>query len=238
MCCAISHVYGVPAEWVLSIIETPLRITSCFIVLTSFSATKLETLTHNFIHSFFSFSSFFSCPAQTTISLHTRSAHTHAQIHTQSHLAIITMAETKVRTDVILAINDPYMQQIIDGTKTFEFRKYDMPGVQRIWFYRTAPHSAITHVCEVEPAVNRQQDHTALPEDGLGNLEYNKNHPDWDRYDFAYQINSVYAVNSPVGIPLADMKDKHGMEIAPRGRVFLPASIGQQFPLEAQTKLR
>src|SRR5688500_11206070 len=80
---------------------------------------------------------------------------------------------TALRTDVILAMNDPYMQQIIDGTKTFEFRKYNMPGVRRIWFYRTALHSAITHVCQVEPAVNRRRDHTDLPENGLGNREYN-----------------------------------------------------------------
>ncbi|KAF9776287.1 hypothetical protein IL306_005565 [Fusarium sp. DS 682] len=36
------------------------------------------------------------------------------------------------RTDMILAMNDPYMQQIIDGTKTYEFRKYNMAGIQRI----------------------------------------------------------------------------------------------------------
>lgn len=41
-------------------------------------------------------------------------------------------APKAVRTDMILAMNDPYIQQIIDGTKTFEFRKYAMPGIRRI----------------------------------------------------------------------------------------------------------
>ncbi|KAH7141097.1 hypothetical protein EDB81DRAFT_900739 [Dactylonectria macrodidyma] len=76
-------------------------------------------------------------------------------------------------TDMVLAMNDPYMQQIIDGTETYEFRKYNMPGVERIWFYRTAPHSAITHVCEVDAAATRNTGDARLPEDGLGNKEYN-----------------------------------------------------------------
>ena len=88
-------------------------------------------------------------------------------------------SERDTPADVILAIDDPYMQQIIDGTKTVEFRKYDMVGIERIWFYRNAPHSAITHVCEVAPAVDRRDPaHAPLPEDGLGNAEYNQNHPD------------------------------------------------------------
>lgn len=142
------------------------------------------------------------------------------------------------KADMILGINDPYMQQIIDGTKTFEFRKYDMAGVQRIWFYRTAPHSAITHVCEVDPAVKRGEGSTRIPEDGLGNKEYNQNDPDWDGYDFAYRIGSVYAVNPPGGIPWADMRDKHGMKSPPRGRVSLPQSIQDDFPWDTQTKIR
>ncbi|WVO18185.1 hypothetical protein L204_105889 [Cryptococcus depauperatus] len=96
------------------------------------------------------------------------------------------------RTDMILAMNDPYMQQIIDGTKTYEFRKYNMVGIKRIWFYRTAPHSAVTHVCEVEPAVTRNPGDEPLPVDGLGNKEFNNRHADWVSYDFAYRINSVY----------------------------------------------
>lgn len=143
--------------------------------------------------------------------------------------------------DMILAMNDPYMQQIIDGTKTFEFRKYDMVGIQRIWFYRTAPHSAITHVCEVDPAVKRgggQGNAPPIPEDGLGNKEYNENDAVWDGYDFAYRVKSVYAVHAPGGIPLADLRGQHGMKSAPRGRVSLPPSIQEQFPWDTQTKIR
>lgn len=45
---------------------------------------------------------------------------------------------------------------IVNQTKTHEFRKkLYPPTVQRIWFYETAPISAITHICEIGPVVIR-----------------------------------------------------------------------------------
>ncbi|KAF5017286.1 hypothetical protein F66182_10801 [Fusarium sp. NRRL 66182] len=142
------------------------------------------------------------------------------------------------RTDMILAMNDPYMQQIIDGTKTYEFRKYNMAGIQRIWFYRTAPHSAITHICPVNEAVTRKPCDQPLPKDGLGNKEYNQKDPDYEGYDYAYRINAVYEINAEggQGITWAMMRDEHGMKIAPRGRVRVPESMIAQYSLEGQNK--
>ncbi|KAJ4217979.1 hypothetical protein FSOLCH5_014257 [Fusarium solani] len=143
------------------------------------------------------------------------------------------------RSDMILAINDPYMQQIIDGTKTYEFRKYNMAGIRRIWFYRTAPHSAITHICPVDEALTRNPGDEPLPEDGLGNKEYNEKHADYEGYDFAYRITEVYEINAEGGrgITWAMMRDEHGMNIAPRGRVTAPVSMVAQYPLENQRKI-
>lgn len=140
------------------------------------------------------------------------------------------------RTDMALAMNDPHMQEIIDGTKTYEFRKYNMAGVKRIWFYRTTPYSAITHVCEVDAAATRNPGDAPIPEDGLGNKEYNKRHDDWDGYDYAYRIKSVREIDGG-GITLAMMKD-NGFKAAPRGRVVLPQSISAQYNWVAQTKIR
>lgn len=51
------------------------------------------------------------------------------------------------RTDIILPMRDPYMGQIIDGSKNYEFRKYRLKsGIHRIWFYRTAPYSVLIYV--------------------------------------------------------------------------------------------
>jgi predicted transcriptional regulator len=51
---------------------------------------------------------------------------------------------------------EDYMNMIVNQTKTHEFRKkLYPPTVQRIWFYETAPISAITHICEIGPVVVR-----------------------------------------------------------------------------------
>lgn len=127
-------------------------------------------------------------------------------------------------TDVILPMQDPYMTQIINGTKNYEFRKYHLrPSVQRIWFYRTAPHSSITHVCETQPARTRNPDDPPLEENGLGNAEFNSRHKDWDGYDFAYKMVTVCELRRP--ITLREMKEVHGFRLAPRGMVYLPRSI-------------
>ncbi|KAL3474990.1 hypothetical protein BJX99DRAFT_259912 [Aspergillus californicus] len=84
-----------------------------------------------------------------------------------------------IHSDVILPMQDPYMDQIINGQKHYEFRKYCLkPSVRRIWFYRTAPNSSITHVCETFPARTRNPGDAVLAEDGLGNAEFNKRDSD------------------------------------------------------------
>jgi predicted transcriptional regulator len=150
-----------------------------------------------------------------------------------------TATQLPRRSDMILAMNDPYMQQIIDGTKTYEFRKYNMAGIQRIWFYRTAPHSAITHICRVNQAVTRNNGDEPLTEDGLGNKEYNEKDPDYEGYDYAYRINEVYEINAEGGngITWAMMKDEHGMKIPPRGRVTVPESMIAKYHLKDQKKI-
>ncbi|GAM85034.1 hypothetical protein ANO11243_030370 [Dothideomycetidae sp. 11243] len=88
---------------------------------------------------------------------------------------------TKLRADAVLAMQEPYMQQIASGEKTYEFRKRRLAdSVKRIWFYRTAPYSSIEYVCEIEPARTRNEGDPPLPEDGLGNHEYNTGHQDWE----------------------------------------------------------
>lgn len=137
------------------------------------------------------------------------------------------------RSDMILPMRDLYMQQIIEGVKNYEFRKYNMPGVQRIWFYRTAPHSAITHICPVNEAVTREDG--SLPEDGLGNKEYNEGHPDYEGWDYAYRINEVYQINTAITLEM--MKNEHGMKGAPQSRMRVPVSMKAQYRLEDQTKI-
>ncbi|KAJ5193836.1 hypothetical protein N7472_006302 [Penicillium cf. griseofulvum] len=136
-------------------------------------------------------------------------------------------------SDVVLPMQDPYMTQIIDGRKNYEFRKYCLrPSVKRIWFYRTAPHSSITHVCETLSARTRNSGDLPLEEDGLSNAEFNSRHKDWDGYNFAYKMVTVCELRRP--ITLKEMKEKHGFKLAPRGLVYLPKSINYSVDLNQQ----
>ncbi|KAI4266922.1 MAG: hypothetical protein L6R38_008470 [Xanthoria sp. 2 TBL-2021] len=134
------------------------------------------------------------------------------------------VASKTEQTDAILPMQEPYMQQIVKGEKTYEFRKYLLkPSVQRIWFYRTAPHSSIEYVCNILPAKTRNPADAPLEENGLGNQEFNSRHNDWKGYDYAYKILSVYHLNKP--ITLNDLKVTHNMKAAPRGLVYTPSSM-------------
>ena len=107
------------------------------------------------------------------------------------------LRQNTTRTDVILPMNQPYMGQIISGLKTYEFRKYRLShSVKRVWFYVTAPESRISHICDIGVAKTRNPGDVPLPTTGLGNQEYNDRHPDWDGYDYAYEIETCLRVSS------------------------------------------
>ena len=154
------------------------------------------------------------------------------------------------RTDVVLPMTEDYMQQIVRGEKNYEFRRYRiaptvsivLPGpklgswslheVKRVWFYLNAPFSCISYVCEIDAAVTRNEGDPKLPEDGLGNKEYNTFHIDWKGYDFAYRVRSVYKIIEP--ITLAKMKSRYGCKGAPRGLIYLPEGIPNDIPWKSQ----
>jgi predicted transcriptional regulator len=129
------------------------------------------------------------------------------------------------------------MQQIVTGEKSYEFRKYCLKhSIKRIWFYRTAPRSSIEYICEILPAKTRGPGDSPLEEDGLGNKEFNTRHRDWEGYDFAYKILSVYKLDKP--ITLYDLKNNHGIKCAPRSLVYTPPSLMELVEWQRQTKLR
>lgn len=128
------------------------------------------------------------------------------------------------RSDIILPMTDDYMQQIVRREKNHEFRRYLIPNsVERIWFYLNAPLSHIAYVCEIDPARTRNPGEKPLVEDGLGNKEFNERHKDWEQYDFAYRIRSVYRLVKP--IKLATLKETYGVKGAPRGLVYTPKAL-------------
>ena len=133
-------------------------------------------------------------------------------------------------------MTDDYMQQIVCREKNYEFRRYEIaPSVKRIWFYLNAPISSIVYICEIDPARTRKPGDEPLPEDGLGNHEYNTRHKDWDRFDYAYCVRSVRLLNE--SIRLKEMKEVYGMKNAPRSLVYVPSMLSKAVRWDEQTVL-
>ena len=134
-------------------------------------------------------------------------------------------------------IADPWMGQIVSGEKTYEFRKSRIrSSVERIWFYLNAPYSQIKYVCEIDPPRTRNPGDKPLEEGPLGNKEYNERHKDWNGYDYAYRIRSVYELRTPITLKM--MRDKYGFKSAPRSIVFVKDDMKRDFPLDAQIEHR
>ncbi|KAF5689881.1 hypothetical protein FDENT_4195 [Fusarium denticulatum] len=140
--------------------------------------------------------------------------------------------------------HDPRNERPLHATNHRRHQDLRVPQVQhgRHQAHLVLPHrshSAITHICPVNEAVTRNSGDAPLPEDGLGNKEYNDKDADYEGYDFAYQINAVYEIQAEGGrgITWAMMRDEHGMKIAPRGRVRVLESMIEQYRLEDQKKV-
>lgn len=140
-------------------------------------------------------------------------------------------------TDAILPMHERFMDEIVAGGKNYEFRHYRIrTSVRRLWFYCTAPSSAIKYICEIDPARTRNPGDPPLDLDGRGNLEFNTRAKGWEKDEFAYKIRSIYLVEPPV--TLADMKSTYGMKIAPQGLVFVPASMAAAVVWDKQKMLK
>jgi hypothetical protein len=48
--------------------------------------------------------------------------------------------------DVILSIKPEFAELIAQRAKNYEYRKYKLAGVERIWLYETAPTSKLTYI--------------------------------------------------------------------------------------------
>ncbi|KAG7098224.1 hypothetical protein E1B28_000191 [Marasmius oreades] len=116
------------------------------------------------------------------------------------------------------------MNQIILREKTYEFRRFRIPvSVKRVWFYLNAPESRIVVICEIDPARTRMPGDSPLPEDGVGNREFNMFQKDWNGLDYAYRVKGVWALNQP--LTLQTLKQRFGMKGPPRALMYVPKII-------------
>ncbi|KAL7931292.1 hypothetical protein V8C35DRAFT_329606 [Trichoderma chlorosporum] len=131
-------------------------------------------------------------------------------------------ADSRVETDVLLAIQPVHLNNILTRHKNHEYRKYRLrDGVERLWLYETQGtredkgRSAITHIATI-PSTIRHTPGT-VPEEpfGIGNAEFNAGQK---QSKYGYSILQLHELLTP--ITLEEMKQTWGMG-APMGWCYL-----------------
>ncbi len=134
------------------------------------------------------------------------------------------------RTDIFLSIKPEHMANVATGCKNHEYRRYLLPPTTRhVWFYTTAPISALTHIARV----SRPRCPGEVPENGgLGNADFNAGKK-VSRY--GYEILDLWALSSP--IVLRKAIEKGYLKGAPQKYCFVPRCLLQHRPLEEQLSI-
>jgi len=134
-----------------------------------------------------------------------------------------------VKTDIVLAIREEHMNNIAKGIKNHEYRKYLInKDIQRMWFYVTAPVSAVTYIAVISrgKAVGEVED-----EVGLGNAEFNAG---LKVSKFGYEIKELYKVT--VDLSSANLKKEYS--VAPPMRyTYIPQVLFDAVPWAEQEKV-
>ncbi|KAL9044636.1 MAG: hypothetical protein Q9214_002242, partial [Letrouitia sp. 1 TL-2023] len=132
--------------------------------------------------------------------------------------------------DIFMSIKPEHMANITSGVKTHEYRKYLLPpSVRYIWFYTTAPVSAIQYVARV----SRGKVPGEVPEDGgLGSADFNAGKKE---SKFGYQILTLWQLGQPIALHQAVSKGY--LKGPPQKYTFVSKELIQKYELEKQTKV-
>lgn len=155
-------------------------------------------------------------------------------------------APGRVFTDVVLPIKTEFVQLISKREKNHEYRSYQMrPTVERLWFYETAPASAITYVpaCTFNgllmKIVSRHVMQTAKPKtpgqvcdpSGVGNDDFDAG---LKKSKYGYPVLELWKLKTPVTAHM--LKDKFGLSI-PQSFCFATQDLVDAEKLDDMEKL-
>ncbi|KAI4157064.1 MAG: hypothetical protein LQ342_008537 [Letrouitia transgressa] len=132
--------------------------------------------------------------------------------------------------DIFMSIKPEDMANIARGVKNHEFRKYLLPpSVRYIWFYTTAPVSAIQYVARV----SRGKVPGEVPEDGgLGNAEFNAGEKE---SKFGYRILTLWELGQP--ITLHQAVSKRFLKGPPQKYTFVSKQLLRDYEMGKQIKV-
>ncbi|KAI5477558.1 hypothetical protein MNV49_006146 [Pseudohyphozyma bogoriensis] len=135
----------------------------------------------------------------------------------------------KLETDVLLCIKPEFMDLIASRKKNHEFRKYRLKEtVERLWFYQTAPVSAITHVCTCSRAKVPGE---VIESSGVGNDDFDAGKK---VSKFGYEVKELWKLEESLGV--GEMRNKYGLK-PPQGRMYLPRTVFEGEQIQEMVKL-
>lgn len=132
--------------------------------------------------------------------------------------------------NIFMSIKEEHMINIASGIKNHEYRRYLLPSsIRYIWFYTSAPISAIRYVARI----SRGKAPGEVPEDGgLGNVDFNAGKKD---SKFGYEILALWELGCP--ITLRQAISKGFLKGAPQKYTFVSKQVCTEWKLENQTKV-
>jgi hypothetical protein len=135
-----------------------------------------------------------------------------------------------LHTDIFMSIQPIHINNIASGLKNHEFRRYLLPAsVRYIWFYVSAPVSAIRYVARI----SRGKEPGHVPEDGgLGNDDFNAGNK---LSKFGYEILSLWKLREP--IPLKTAKEKGILKGPPQKYTFLGKEWREGWDLQEEIRV-
>ncbi|KAI1764946.1 hypothetical protein GGR53DRAFT_491609 [Hypoxylon sp. FL1150] len=151
-------------------------------------------------------------------------ANMHTQVYTQGiesqrlPLEVVrNLGPQTPHSDILLSLHPEPLEQILNQTKTHEFRSWRMPpSVRRVWIYGTKPIQELKYAVILGEAKRPGE----IPDEGgIGNVEFNQG----NGAEYAYEIVQVYELNNPVS--LAEMKQKGWCRSAPQKFAWLPPAV-------------
>ena len=134
------------------------------------------------------------------------------------------------RADIFMSIKPEHMANIASGAKNHEYRVYLLPSsVSYIWFYTSAPISAIQYVARI----SRSKTPGEVPEDGgLGNADFNAGKK---VSKFGYEILALWKLGQP--ITLSQARSRGILKGPPQKYNYVSKKVCGEWELEKQIRV-
>lgn len=134
------------------------------------------------------------------------------------------------RSNIFMSIKPEHMANIASGAKNHEYRRYLLPSsICYIWFYTTAPISAIQYVAHISYGKAPGE----VPEDGgLGNADFNAGKK---QSKFGYEILALWKLEQPITLRLAISRGF--IKGPPQKYAFVSKQVCGEWELEKQTRV-